>query len=637
MSAADEMDLDYSDPPQAPQSQGNKENSMEGPPREGSGKNGGGDGTTQNGAADHGNFESDFPELPMNASIKPNESEIPQPWIKLRAKKDPRPTHSQPQENESSKRQQPPSPARGRNTKRHASNTDMQFLSPEDHPHDPESSPAPLLDQMEDPTAHRSASYSLPPSQARFAFSDAFAKRNTLGPFGPPTPMYYSNRNGGVEADGVTMDQSATAVADSAWDDLLRSSPPSSPTHPTHGAINHHNEKGYRYPKPTRATEKEPHRRYPDGSPAPPTLSESLGRRLVISGIHADVKTEAHITTNTSGIQRTATPDGGWPKIHLVSSPMDNVAKSQIEAWRKVTTTKLWARLFRGKYEPNSLETVDKTRALIKGLIRVESDVALGVSFPLQELASGIERFPSPYHMLISGLTTEQSVFLTSLEVVSTKDITLIFKPFLDQRPSFVLTICGLTFHDSEEAREVVEDLVKTRIKESEAVMKHIVDSAPMLKERVARDIFSNISVKFLEVKRGTSSGGNFRGWNVYLHHSFLSNEDHIKLIQLMRTCEFPSATAGFGLPLRGKDTLLCTNCKSIDHDSPNCPFPDIPGWLGYKPAPTSADQDPMNAYLDGETRQHEGSQWRRGRGWGRGRGGRGGAAARRGYRGQWY
>lgn len=103
--------------------------------------------------------------------------------------------------------------------------------------------------------------------------------------------------------------------------------------------------------------------------------------------------------------------------------------------------------------------------------------------------------FPSPYHMLISGLTDKQNDYLASLEIVSTKDITLIFKPFEDIRPTFVMTIYGLTFVDSAEARSAVTSLIVNGIQDSEHVIKHIVECAPAHPDRVANDILNNILV----------------------------------------------------------------------------------------------------------------------------------------------
>ena len=89
------------------------------------------------------------------------------------------------------------------------------------------------------------------------------------------------------------------------------------------------------------------------------------------------------------------------------------------------------------------------------------------------------------------------------------RDITLLFLPFKERPPSFVLTLYGLSYTDSDEAKLEVAGLVKICIQESPAVVRHISKSAPLLRDRVMKDLLSNISVSFIEVKR---SNAQFQG-----------------------------------------------------------------------------------------------------------------------------
>ncbi|KAG6875483.1 hypothetical protein C0992_003663 [Termitomyces sp. T32_za158] len=387
------------------------------------------------------------------------------------------------------------------------------------------------------------------------------------------------------------------------WDNILVDSPPSSPSH-LHPPPPSQNRPGRERSPMSRRGERE-------GHPGP-------------SGIFFDrALTEGHITTNCRGLRRTAEPNGGWPKIHLFSSPWENVSDSQLEAWGGVSGARLWARTFRARYELNSLATTDLMRELIKGLVFVEKDVALGVSFPIQKRHIESDRFPLPYHMLISGLSETQVEYLESLEVVSTPEITVFFKAFHDARPSFVATIYGLAFQNSEDAPPIVTELIQKRIGDSKEITSFIMEASPLAEGAAIQEILENLVVKFIEVKRSPANGGNFRGWNLYLQHSSLSNDDHFRLMKLLRKCDFPTATAGFGTPLRGKDLLLCVGCKSVDHDTPNCPFPYLPGWLGPKPhlqtAPSTA------SVYDDDKQYYGGIPANRGRGRGRGGSFRGG------------
>lgn len=336
---------------------------------------------------------------------------------------------------------------------------------------------------------------------------------------------------------------------------------------------------------------------------------------------------ENNIITNNKGLRRTAMPNGGWPEIHLQLSPWDNVKDAQIEAWNEVTSAKLWACTFRGKYENNSLVMVDKTQEVIRSLIDIEK-MALGVSFPIQKQQIDGKRFPTPYHMLISGLTKEEASLLSGLEVVSTPDITLLFKPFKEQCLMFITTICGFTFKNTDDIQPIVTDIIKKRFAESKEIIAHIMEVSLLPLDRTMSEILESILVKYIKVKRSPTNGGDFWGWNVYLHNSCLTDNDHVKLIKIMRACKFPTATSGFGISLCGKDTLLCVNCKLIDHDTPNCLFPNFLGWLGHKPPPQSTSGQ-RQAYND-ELQGGDPAPFR-GRGRGRGNRGRGQARPSRG------
>ncbi|KAG6885869.1 hypothetical protein C0992_004818 [Termitomyces sp. T32_za158] len=364
-------------------------------------------------------------------------------------------------------------------------------------------------------------------------------------------------------------------ISPESWDELMADSPPRTPD-PLDG-----------FPQTHR------------GNPAGRDLSHADLPRTTKRGRGA--ATENNVTTNTKGLKRTAEPNGGWPQIHLISTPWENVAAQQVEAWGMVGGVRLWARTFRAKYESNSLQTVDLTREIIANLVRIDSDVTLDVSFPLPMRANNMDHFPIPYHMLVSGLTEMQVDYLAGLGVVSTQEGTVFFRSFQDPRPSFVATV---------------------RFGESKDILAHVKEASPLQGDAVMNKILGGIAVKFIEVKRNPSSGGNFHGWNVYLQHSSLGDKDHVRLIKIMQKCDFPTATSGYGALLCGKDTLLCIGCKSIDHDTPNCPFLDIPGWMGPKPSAQPVANN-MNTYDDEALTFDDNPAYYQGRGRGRG-GGRG-------------
>ncbi|KAH0588107.1 hypothetical protein H2248_006829 [Termitomyces sp. 'cryptogamus'] len=215
--------------------------------------------------------DENFPPLPHNTvSNKSTASKPRLGRVKLTL------GHRQLSEGEKAKRPQPPSPARERMPKRHASST-LPPLQP---------SPTPPP----------------PNSQLRFTFN-----MDMMNVCSEPTPCDF--------------DASTTAVRNSAWDNILVDTPPSSPS----PSITLLGPKAY-----TRAASTGQ-----DFANAQ-NYSQESG-----DGIYRDIKTENDITTNASGLKRTATPNGGWPKIHLGSHPLDNVATAQAKTWNNVTSAKL--------------------------------------------------------------------------------------------------------------------------------------------------------------------------------------------------------------------------------------------------------------------------------------------------------
>lgn len=140
-----------------------------------------------------------------------------------------------------------------------------------------------------------------------------------------------------------------TLVADASWDEILSDSPHSSPGEltPT-GTIDsnprgsaEHNAPRQVPPPPLQFTEGDRNR---SGTPSDRSMAATpiLPSTQPHSAPQSEREVvESNVITNSKGLRRTAAPNGGWPEIHLQSSPWDNVEDSQIEAWSEVTSRKI--------------------------------------------------------------------------------------------------------------------------------------------------------------------------------------------------------------------------------------------------------------------------------------------------------
>ncbi|KAG6875871.1 hypothetical protein C0993_006971, partial [Termitomyces sp. T159_Od127] len=294
--------------------------------------------------------------------------------------------------------------------------------------------------------------------------------------------------------------------------------------------------------------------------------------------------TQNNITTNGKGLRRTATPTGGWPKVYLAVSPSYNVAPDTLNKWEDLEEPTLWARLYRAKYEASvagKMKTEDAIKNVIKNLINTQDDETIAVIFPEQDLLPEKEnRFPHPYHLRIVGLTHTEARRLTELEVIASPEATVFFLPKDIPRQLYILTIKGLRYNDTTRAKELVENLVRNAFKESPEI-RAIVETRATIPHEEAETRTYNICASFLPVKQRDDT---IRCWNIYFAEDPGYDDESYKLLRKkMRACQFKTVGFGKGYTMT-EDQPLCTGCKSADHDSYNCPFSRLPGWLGYKP-----------------------------------------------------
>ncbi|KAG6897498.1 hypothetical protein C0992_000928 [Termitomyces sp. T32_za158] len=247
----------------------------------------------------------------------------------------------QQKESDSTKCHNPPSPSKPCTPKRHTSSADPPFETPVRYfpqpvrVHSPSPSPTP-------PTVSKNATPQQPlpgsvqHSKAVYSFSRDFTMGTSeviaacmeraraasmppsqLGPTSHSTPL-----PGTTPVEPPTDDPfnlSITAVADSACDKIIMDSPPQL-------ASQECTQKqwvgtGTETPQPEwtwRAA----------GTPPPPE-------------VYRDVKTKNDTITNATGMQHTAPPHGGWPKIYLILDSTENMIDDLVAGWNSMDTPKL--------------------------------------------------------------------------------------------------------------------------------------------------------------------------------------------------------------------------------------------------------------------------------------------------------
>ncbi|KAG6898938.1 hypothetical protein C0993_002528 [Termitomyces sp. T159_Od127] len=323
---------------------------------------------------------------------------------------------------------------------------------------------------------------------------------------------------------------------------------------------------------------------------SPPIPLETDNHQLEEDASELWIETTAeNVTTNGKGLKRTATPEGGWPQIHLAAAPTYNIAPSTLRDWEEIEGPTLWARLYRGKYEPTvagKTGTIDACKNIIKNLVYIEYDEDLAVMFPDQDLpADNDNKFPHPYHLLIFGLNQQQIDRLTNLQIVSTPEASFIFLPNQAPRPLYILTISGLTYQNTPRAKTLVENLARRAFRDNPEIRAFLEGRTDDGAEETIYHTLDSIHTSFILLKKRNEHN---RAWNIYFSvDPGFNDEDYNLLRQKMRQCKFNTVGFGKGYALTGKQQPLCTGCKYVDHDLENCPFSKIPGCFRYKPGGT--------------------------------------------------
>ncbi|KAF5376291.1 hypothetical protein D9615_008537 [Tricholomella constricta] len=334
---------------------------------------------------------------------------------------------------------------------------------------------------------------------------------------------------------------------------------------------------------------------------------------------------------NQNGLTCTATPNGGFPEIHLRAAPSFNVTTALLLRWQNKTGPKVWARMYDGKFDPRPLDDVLLICDLIKKTVDAE-DVIVAPPTRLNQTAGRIQH---PFHFLITDISQSAADTLIERQTISTAEATIFIVPYEPITPSFIMSLCDLTYPLTPKSHEDAASFVRQTLHRHSAIAKFIHDHLEGPPDaRVVAQAYASIYVKGILVHRlAGPEGPRMKSkpqivWNVYFGVTLkLALANFYTLISMIRDLSFSTGDYGEGRPLKGDATFQCAGCKSTDHPRAMCPFMDLPGWLGPKRQEVSDQPYLGSATRGSSSSRHPGGAGRgrgRARGRGRGRGGRG-------------
>lgn len=196
------------------------------------------------------------------------------------------------------------------------------------------------------------------------------------------------------------------------------------------------------------------------------------------------------------------------------------------------------------------------------------------------------------------------------------EEATVFFVPCNPPMHKYIMTLGGLKYNNTKNARGMVENLVCTTFSLSPEI-RAIIEKKLRHPPDVALGQAMDMRASFLQIKERESMT---RCWNIYFAGDpGLGKDNHKLLMWKMRVCTFNTIGFGKGYALTNNQPL-CMGCKSADHDPYNCPFSKLPGWLSFRPGGQVGKAGEMDYANKNGTGAHPGTRGRaQGRSWGRG------------------
>ncbi|KAJ7081748.1 hypothetical protein C8R44DRAFT_894971 [Mycena epipterygia] len=284
----------------------------------------------------------------------------------------------------------------------------------------------------------------------------------------------------------------------------------------------------------------------------------------------------------------TPTPAAGYPAI--MYSPeilLRGIPPDLICMYEEVPFPKFFLVVSRGN------RAVMKTHGLIREAIRnfINIDPTAFTLGTLPTVANGT----SLSLWLAADIPDHLADAIVDNRILSSTAITLYTLPYHMPVIGFVGIFAGFTLPDSNTGANAARDLIRAAIKAngeiSQFVQTHHGAFGPQVSAEEAWDIFLNsVSVQGIVL---IVNDTNTVAWRLHVTPPTNDREPWSQLCRLFGRLHI--MTAHYGNAKLQWD-FCCRICPSIDHPTPLCPLPNLPGWLGPTPATIAALEEASRA-----------------------------------------
>jgi hypothetical protein len=277
----------------------------------------------------------------------------------------------------------------------------------------------------------------------------------------------------------------------------------------------------------------------------------------------------------------TPTPAGGFPDIWYQPEPLLHGTPPQLTQLRdEVDHPKFYVVVSGGN--GSTARTHGRIRDSISNRINVAPDSFILGTPPTA--ANGT----SPALWLVAGIPAHLAQDLLDSQSISSSAITLYPIPYEIPVNGFVGVFTGFYLANTTEHANIARNLLRTAIAAdndiAQFVQTHRDAFGPQVSAEEAWASFLNsVAVRSIVL---IDNDITTIDWRLHVNPPTTNREFWAQLRRLFGRLQIWNASWGVA---RLRRAFHCRICPSIDHPTPLCPLPDVPGWLGPTPATITA------------------------------------------------
>ncbi|KAJ7245836.1 hypothetical protein C8J57DRAFT_1476377 [Mycena rebaudengoi] len=202
---------------------------------------------------------------------------------------------------------------------------------------------------------------------------------------------------------------------------------------------------------------------------------------------------------------------------------------------------------------------------------------------------------PSPSLWLAADIPNHLAQAIVDNRIISSTSTTLFPLPYDMPVIGFVGVFAGFTLPNTDAGADAARDLIRAAIANNSEIAQFVQTHRDAFGPQVSAveawtTFLASVTVRGIVL---LANDTNTVAWRLHVNPPTNNRESWGELRRLFSKVQIMTARYGMA---RLQRAFRCRICPSIDHPTPLCPLPDIPGWLGPTPTTIAALEDASRA-----------------------------------------